>query len=91
MKNLYYFELDTDGLGKLTGSFTATFEEVETLYQHLFRFTTVLSKHGYLEGEIKKSNIALISKNPEFVAEWEKVTGGSVGVNPFDCIVPTGE
>lgn len=84
MKKLYKLSMDCGRSGSLNGVFTATDEEIATFLNKPIGFGEVLGKHSDIQGVVVESELTVISKNPDFIEEWDKNTGGTVGINPLD-------
>ena len=85
MENLgiYKFNKDFGRAGALSGVFVQSKDFVDKIIGCEVYFGEVLGKYSEVYGEIKSSDILLVTENQEFVKMFQEL-GLSTGYNPFD-------
>ena len=87
MKAIYKMRFDCGRMGDLSGIFTATKSDMETLIasKKEVYFGEVLGKHSEVYGPISEKEIKLVSDDPAAVEMFESLKMAT-GYNPFDYI-----
>jgi hypothetical protein len=69
-------------MGYLSSYFVSTPEMVDKITGREVYFGEVLGKHSEIYGTIEEDDIRLVSDDPEFVEQFDRLIGSS-GHNPF--------
>lgn len=87
MKKVYKFHWDCGRQGDVRGVFIAESDKVDALIESgkTIYFGEILGKHSEIYGSLSKSDLKVLTENPEEVALVERLELSS-GYNPLDYI-----
>ena len=85
MKKLYKFEFDLHH-GNCEGLFVADDASVAAAMGKTAWFGSIAGKHSEIYGELEDGDLKVITDDPAFIAQFERLLPDGMGYNPLDYI-----